>query len=304
MNTITDRAADNIRILAAAMVEKAKSGHPGGAMGGADYANVLFSEFLNFDPEDATWANRDRFFLDPGHMSPMLYATLSLLGKYTMEDLQNFRQWGSITPGHPERDIQRGIENTSGPLGQGHAMAVGAAIAERFLVARFGEWMAHKTYAFISDGGIQEEISQGAGRIAGTLGLSNLIMFYDANNIQLSTKVDEVTHEDTAMKYKAWGWNTITINGNSAEEIRQALKKAQAETQRPTLIIGHTLMGKGAIGENNEDYSNKVSTHGQPLSAAGASIQKTIENLGGNPEHPFTIFPEVLEYYKKVIEEK
>lgn len=304
MNTITDKAADNIRILAAAMVEKAKSGHPGGAMGGADYVNVLFSEFLNFDPEDAAWANRDRFFLDPGHMSPMLYATLSLLGKYSMEDLQNFRQWGSITPGHPERDVQRGIENTSGPLGQGHAMAVGAAIAERFLVARFGEWMAHKTYAFISDGGIQEEISQGAGRIAGTLGLSNLIMFYDANNVQLSTKVDEVTTENTAMKYEAWGWNTITINGNNAEEIRQALKKAQAETQRPTLIIGRTLMGKGALGENNEDYSNKVSTHGQPLSAAGASIEKTIRNLGGDPEHPFTIFPEVQEHYRKVLEEK
>ena len=304
MNTITDKAADNIRILAAAMVEKAKSGHPGGAMGGADYVNVLFSEFLNFDPEDAAWANRDRFFLDPGHMSPMLYATLSLLGKYSMEDLQNFRQWGSITPGHPERDVQRGVENTSGPLGQGHAMAVGAAIAERFLVARFGEWMAHKTYAFISDGGIQEEISQGAGRIAGTLGLSNLIMFYDANNVQLSTKVDEVTTENTAMKYEAWGWNTITINGNNAEEIRQALKKAQAETQRPTLIIGRTLMGKGALGENNEDYSNKVSTHGQPLSAAGASIEKTIRNLGGDPEHPFTIFPEVQEHYRKVLEEK
>ncbi len=304
MNTITDKAADNIRILAAAMVEKAKSGHPGGAMGGADYVNVLFSEFLNFDPEDAAWANRDRFFLDPGHMSPMLYATLSLLGKYSMEDLQNFRQWGSITPGHPERDVQRGVENTSGPLGQGHAMAVGAAIAERFLVARFGKWMAHKTYAFISDGGIQEEISQGAGRIAGTLGLSNLIMFYDANNVQLSTKVDEVTTENTAMKYEAWGWNTITINGNNAEEIRQALKKAQAETQRPTLIIGRTLMGKGALGENNEDYSNKVSTHGQPLSAAGASIEKTIRNLGGDPEHPFTIFPEVQEHYRKVLEEK
>ena len=304
MNTITDRAADNIRILAAAMVEKAKSGHPGGAMGGADFANVLFSEFLNFDPDDAAWANRDRFFLDPGHMSPMLYATLSLIGKYNMEDLQNFRQWGSITPGHPERDVQRGIENTSGPLGQGHAMAVGAAIAERFLVARFGEWMAHKTYAFISAGGIQEEISQGAGRIAGTLGLSNLIMFYDANNIQLSTKVDEVTHEDTAMKYKAWGWNTITINGNNADEIRQAVKKAQAETQRPTLIIGHTLMGKGALGANNEDYSNKVSTHGQPLSAAGASIEKTIENLGGNPQNPFVIFPDVQKYYQQVLEEK
>ncbi len=304
MNTITNRAADNIRILAAAMVEKAKSGHPGGAMGGADYVNVLFSEFLNFDPDDASWANRDRFFLDPGHMSPMLYGMLSLIGKFSMEDLQNFRQWGSVTPGHPERDVQRGIENTSGPLGQGHAMAVGAAIAERFLVARFGEWMAHKTYAFISDGGIQEEISQGAGRIAGTLGLSNLIMFYDSNNIQLSTTVEEVTTENTAAKYEAWGWHVITINGNNAEEIRQALRTANAEKNRPTLIIGHTLMGKGAVGANQEDFSNKVSTHGQPLSAAGASIERTIENLGGNPQNPFMIFSDVQEYYTKVLNEK
>ncbi len=304
MNTITDRAADNIRILAAAMVEKAKSGHPGGAMGGADYVNVLFSEFMNFDPDDAAWANRDRFFLDPGHMSPMLYAVLSLIGKFSMEDLQNFRQWGSVTPGHPERDVQRGIENTSGPLGQGHAMAVGAAIAERFLVARFGEWMAHKTYAFISDGGIQEEISQGAGRIAGTLGLSNLIMFYDANNVQLSTTVEEVTTEDTAAKYKAWGWHVITIKGNDADDIRRALRAAQDEKERPTLIIGRTLMGKGAVGANNEDFSNKVSTHGQPLSAAGASIEKTIENLGGDPQHPFTVFPDVKEHYTKVLEAK
>lgn len=304
MNTTTDRAADNIRILTVAMVEKAKSGHPGGAMGGADYINVLFSEFLNFDPDDAAWANRDRFFLDPGHMSPMLYAVLSLTGKFDMEDLKEFRQWGSVTPGHPERDLQRGIENTSGPLGQGHTMAVGAAIAERFLVARFGEWMAHKTYAFISDGGIQEEISQGAGRIAGTLGLSNLIMFYDANNIQLSTKVDEVTHEDTAKKYEAWGWRVLTINGNDAEEIRSALKTARAETERPVLIIGHTLMGKGLIGPNDEDYSNKVSTHGQPASAAGASVENTIEKLGGDPQHPFRIFPDVAEYYAGMLESK
>lgn len=304
MNTTTNRAADNIRILAASMVEKAKSGHPGGAMGGADFANILYSEFLNFDPDDAEWVNRDRFFLDPGHMSPMLYATLSLIGKFSMEDLKNFRQWGSITPGHPERDVKRGIENTSGPLGQGHVMAIGAAIAERFLVARFGEWMAHKTYAFISDGGIQEEISQGGGRIAGTLGLSNLVMFYDSNNIQLSTKVEDVTHEDTAKKYEAWGWNVLTINGNDAEEIRKALKKAHQETERPTLIIGKTLMGKGAVGANEEDYSNKVSTHGQPLSAAGASIEKTIENLGGDPQNPFSIFPDVQEYYAKVLEEK
>lgn len=304
MNKTINRAADNIRILAASMVEKAKSGHPGGAMGGADFINVLYSEFLNFDPEDRTWENRDRFFLDPGHMSPMLYAVLSLTGAYSMEDLQNFRQWGSITPGHPEVDKKHGIENTSGPLGQGHAMAVGAAIAERFLTARFGEWMAHKTYAFISDGGIQEEISQGAGRIAGTLGLSNLIMFYDANNIQLSTTVEEVTAENTAQKYEAWGWNVITIDGNDADRIREALTAANDEKERPTLIIGKTLMGKGAVGPDGKSFSNKVSTHGQPLTAAGASIEKTIENLGGDPQHPFRIFPEVETYYEKALHQK
>ncbi|MDL2231945.1 transketolase [Porphyromonadaceae bacterium OttesenSCG-928-L07] len=304
MNKTITRAADNIRILSASMVEKAKSGHPGGAMGGADFINILYSEFLNFDPDDMTWENRDRFFLDPGHMSPMLYAMLSLTGNYSMEDLKNFRQWGSITPGHPEVDKARGVENTSGPLGQGHAMAVGNAIAERFLSARFGEWMAHKTYTFISDGGIQEEISQGAGRIAGTLGLSNLIMFYDANNVQLSTTVDEVTNEDTAAKYQAWGWNVITIAGNDADQIRQALKAANEEKERPTLIIGKTLMGKGAMGANGEDFSNKVSTHGQPLSAAGASIEKTIENLGGDPQNPFSIFADVKAHYDQVLDQK
>lgn len=303
-NTIVNKAADNIRILSASMVEKAKSGHPGGAMGGADFINILYSEFLNFDPCDMKWANRDRFFLDPGHMSPMLYSTLSLTGNYSMHDLQNFRQWGSVTPGHPEVDFSRGVENTSGPLGQGHTMAVGAAIAERFLVARFGEWMSHKTYTFISDGGIQEEISQGAGRIAGTLGLSNLIMFYDANNIQLSTKVEEVTTENTAAKYEAWGWNVISIKGNCADEIRAALTAANKETERPTLIIGKTLMGKGALDAKGNSFENKVSTHGQPLGAAGASLAKTIENLGGNPEDAFRILPEVEAYYKDVLKDK
>lgn len=298
-----NRAADNIRVLTAAMVEKAKSGHPGGAMGGADFVNVLFSEFLEYDPDDATWANRDRFFLDPGHMSPMLYSVLSFIGKFTMEEIQNFRQWGSPTPGHPEVNFNRGIENTSGPLGQGHTMAVGAAIAERFLVARFGEWMSHKTYAFISDGGIEEEISQGAGRIAGTLGLNNLIMFYDSNEVQLSTTVKEVTTEDTASKYKAWGWNVIEINGNDAEEISNALKNAKEEKERPTLIIGHTIMGKGAKDKDGNNYEGKVSTHGQPLSKAGADVAKTIESLGGDPTNPFTIFPETKELYKERIEE-
>lgn len=297
--SIEVKAADNIRILAAAMVEKAKSGHPGGAMGGADFVNILYSEFLNYDPSDMTWANRDRFFLDPGHMSPMLYGILSLAGFYSMEDLANFRQWGSVTPGHPEVDMKRGVENTSGPLGQGHVMAVGAAIAERFLVERFGEWMSHKTYTFISDGGIQEEISQGAGRIAGYLGLSNLIMFYDSNDIQLSTSVEEVTGEDTAKKYEAWGWNVVSIDGNDAGAIRSALKAANEEAEKPTLIIGKTIMGKGAVTEDGGNYEGQCSTHGQPLTGAGASFAKTIENLGGDSENPFVIFDDVQEVYTK-----
>lgn len=297
MNCKTNRAADNIRVLAAAMVEKAKSGHPGGAMGGADFVNVLYSEFLNYNPDDLCWPWRDRFFLDPGHMSPMLYSVLALAGNYTMEELAQFRQWGSVTPGHPEVDRKRGVENTSGPLGQGHAMALGAAIAERFLAARFGEWMSHKTYAYISDGGIQEEVSQGVGRIAGHLGLSNLIMYYDSNNIQLSTTVDAVDTEDVAAKYRAWGWNVLSIDGHDPEQIRTALRTAQAETERPTLIIGRTIMGKGAVGKEGESFENKVSTHGQPLTGAGADFEGTVRNLGGDPEKPFTVFPESRELY-------
>ena len=296
-NNKLQRAADNIRILAASMVEKAKSGHPGGAMGGADFINVLYAEFLRYDPENMAYPHRDRLFLDPGHMSPMLYAVLSLAGNYTSEDLQSLRQWGSVTPGHPEVDVLRGVENTSGPLGQGHAMALGAAIAERFMVARFGEWMAHKTYAFISDGAVQEEISQGVGRVAGHLGLANLIMYYDSNNIQLSTKCDEVDTEDIELKYKAWNWNVITVNGQSIDEIRAALKAANAETERPTLIIGKTIMGYGARKADGTSFENQVSTHGQPLTAAGADIAATIKNLGGNPDEPFAVFEESKEVY-------
>ena len=298
-----DSAADNIRVLAASMVEKAKSGHPGGAMGGADFVNVLYSKFLVTDPDDPTWFARDRFFLDPGHMSPMLYAVLALTGKYTMEELQQFRQWGSVTPGHPELDPSRGVENTSGPLGQGHTMAVGAAIAERFFAARFGETWAHKTFAFISDGGIQEEISQGAGRIAGYLGLSNLIMFYDANGVQLSTDVDAVDTEDYAAKYRAWHWHVIEVDGTSATEIADALERAINEKHKPVLIIGHTVMGKGAVTATGENFEGQCSTHGQPLSKSGADITKTIENLGGNPENPWVIREEVKALYANRNEE-
>ena len=294
---VMNRAADNIRVLAASMVEKAKSGHPGGAMGGADFINVLFSEYLVYDPKNPEWEGRDRYFQDPGHMSPMLYAVLALTGKFTMEELSQFRQWGSPTPGHPEVDVRRGIENTSGPLGQGHTYAVGAAIAAKFLKARLGDVMNQTIYAYISDGGIQEEISQGAGRIAGTLGLDNLIMFYDSNNIQLSTTVEEVDAENVAMKYEAWGWKVIHINGNDVNEIRKALDEAKAESKRPTLIIGNTIMGKGARGTEGCSYENKVSTHGQPLSAAGASFEETVKSLGGDPTNPFAVFDDVAELY-------
>ena len=300
---LMNRAADNIRILAASMVEKANSGHPGGAMGGADFINVLYSEFLEYDPENPKWIGRDRFFLDPGHMSPMLYSTLALTGKFTLDELKEFRQWGSPTPGHPEVDVMRGIENTSGPLGQGHAYAVGAAIAAKFLKARFGEVMGQTIYAFISDGGIQEEISQGTGRLAGHLGLDNLIMFYDSNDIQLSTDTNAVTSEDVAKKYEAWHWKVITINGNDPDQIRKALVEAKAEKERPTLIIGKTIMGKGAVTEAGDNFERKCSTHGQPLSASGASYDATIKHLGGDPTNPFQIFSEVKELYAKRAEE-
>ena len=299
---LMNRAADNIRILAASMVEKAKSGHPGGAMGGADFINVLFSEFLVYDPDQPAWSGRDRFFLDPGHMSPMLYSALALQGKFTIEDIKQFRQWGSITPGHPERDIEHGVENSSGPLGQGHAFAAGAAVAEKFLEARLGHTpMQHKIYAYISDGGVQEEISQGVGRIAGTLGLNNLIMFYDSNEIQLSTECNVVDTEDVAMKYKAWGWSVIEIDGNDADEIRKALTVAQKEKERPVLIIGHTVMGKGALQADGSSFEHNVKTHGAPL--GGDAFANTIKHLGGDPENPFVIFPEVEKLYSDRREE-
>ena len=295
---LMNHAADNIRLLAVSMVEKAKSGHPGGAMGGADFINVLFSEFLVFDPDQPTWEGRDRFYLDPGHMSPMLYSALALQGKYTIDDLKTFRQWGTICPGHPERDIIHGIENTSGPLGQGHTYAVGAAIAEKFLEARLGStMMQHKIYAYISDGGVQEEISQGAGRIAGLFKLNNLIMFYDANEIQLSTECDVVMRENTRMKYESWGWNVLEINGNDPDEIRAALILANKEENRPTLIIGHTVMAKGARKEDGSSYERSVKTHGAPL--GGGAYENTVKNLGGDLNDPFVVFDDVKELYEK-----
>lgn len=301
---IDQKAADNIRALAVAMVEKANSGHPGGPMGGSDFMHILYSEFFNFDPSDMTWAFRDRFFMDAGHLSTLMYAQYYLLGNYKKEDVGNFRQWGSITPGHPEVDVKRGIENTSGPLGQGHTMGIGAAIAAKFLQARFGDWMNHKVYGFISDGGVQEEISQGAGRIAGHLGLSNFIMFFDSNDIQLSTSTDEVTTEDTAMKYEAWGWKVVTIDGHNHDEIRKALTDANNEIEKPTLIIGKTIMGKGCVTAEGKMFEGECELHGKPIGATGADYLKTLLNLGANPESPFDIYEDVSDFYQNLLKEK
>ena len=305
MNSIKtmNRAADNIRILAAAMVEKAKSGHPGGAMGGADFINVLYSEYLLFDPKNPTWMGRDRFFLDPGHMSPMLYAELALIGKYTLEEVQQLRQWGSPTPGHPEVCYERGIENSSGPLGQGHTYAVGAAIAAKFLAAKTGNptFQKETIYAYISDGGIQEEISMGAARIAGNLALDNLIMFYDSNDIQLSTETNVVMNEDTAAKYRALQWEVIEINGNDVTQIRSAIEKAKSVKGKPTLIIGKCIMGKGAKKADGTSYEQNCGTHGAPL--GGDAYRNTIKNLGGDPDDPFIIWPEVQEMYNTRMKE-
>ena len=296
-NKVMLHAADNIRILAASAVEKAKSGHPGGAMGGADFINVLYSEYLKYDPKNPAWVGRDRFFLDPGHMAPMLYSQLCLIGKFSLKELQQLRQWGSPTTGHPEFEIARGIENTSGPLGQGHVFAIGAAIAAKFLAAHTGNPTFEKEtiYAYISDGGIQEEISQGGARIAGTLGLDNLIMFYDSNDIQLSTETKDVMNEDTAAKYRALGWEVIEICGNDVDQIRQALDAAKKVEGKPTLIIGKCVMGKGALKADGTSYEANCKTHGAPL--GGDAYINTIKHLGGNPENPFVIFDDVKEMY-------
>ena len=292
-----NKAADNIRILSAAMVENAHSGHPGGAMGGADFINVLFSECLVYDPKNPRWATRDRFYLDPGHMSAMLYSQLALTGKYTIDELKEFRKWGSVTPGHPELCVERGIENSSGPLGQGHCYAVGAAIAAKFLGDHLGNksFYKEKIYTYISDGGIQEEISQGAGRVAGFLKLSNLVMFYDSNDIQLSTECGAVSDENTAMKYRAWNWNVITIDGNDVEQIRTALDKAVAEQERPTLIIGKCVMGKGCRDAQNNNLERSTKTHGAPLGQE--AFENTVRNLGGDPANAFVIYDDVQKMY-------
>jgi transketolase len=285
------------------MVQKAKSGHPGGAMGSTEFFSVLFKEFLKFNPKDPYWRARDRFFMDPGHMSPAFYSALCFTKRLTTEDLKEFRQLGSRTPGHPDLDILRGVENTSGPLGLGHGLALGCAIAERVLVNRFGKLFEHKTISLLSDGTIQEEIAYGVGRIAGHLKLSNLIFYFDSNRIQLSSPTDEVISHSIAAQYESWGWRVYSIDGHNADELRKAFSNAYSETDKPVLIIGNSIMGKGIKDAENNAFENEVSTHGQPIDAAGASTAQTITSLGGDPENPFVVWPDVEEAFSQRLEE-
>ena len=229
----------------------------------------------------------------------VLYSQLCLAGKFTLDELANLRQWDAPTTGHPELNVARGIENTSGPLGQGHVLAIGAAIAAKFLAAHTGNptFERETIYAYISDGGIEEEISQGGARIASILGLDNLIVFYDSNDIQLSTTTDVVMNEDTAAKYRAFGWEVIEINGNDVEQIRRALDTAKQVKGKPTMIIGKCIMGKGARKADGSSYENDCKTHGAPL--GGDAFVNTVKNLGGDPENPFAIFDDVKELYAK-----
>jgi transketolase len=285
------------------MVQKANSGHPGGSMGAAEFFSVLYGEFLKFNPQNPYWCVRDRFFMDPGHMSAVFYSALCFIKKLTLQDLKDFRQLGSHTPGHPDLNIELGIENTSGPLGLGHAVALGSAIAERILVNRFGKLFEHKTICLLSDGTVQEEVAYGVGRMAGHLKISNFICYFDSNGIQLSSPTGEVVSHNVAAQYESWGWRVYSIDGHDADALRKALANAYAETEKPVLIIGNTIMGKGIKDAENNAFENQVSTHGQAINAAGASTSQTIKSLGGDPENPFVIWPDVEEAFNIRLDE-
>ena len=277
------------------MVRKANSGHSGGPMSSADFAHILFTEYLNFNPDDPEWFNRDRFVLSAGHESALLYAMLIQIGWLDMKDIQSFRQLHSRTPGHPEVEIP-GVEATTGPLGQGFGMAVGMATAESILRGQFTELVdnadalvGHYTYVLASDGDFQEPITLGAGSMAGHWGLSRLIVYYDSNNAQISGKVDRSDSTNYALVFEGFGWHVQEIDGHNHDQIREAIEKAQV-VDRPSLIIGTTLMAQGSATMEGDHE-----THGAPLPQEG--IDATKEKLG-LPEEKFYLPKVVVDYFQ------
>ncbi len=266
------KMATAVRVLAADMIEKAKSGHPGAALGMADIATVLYAKFLKFNPNCPHWFNRDRIVFSNGHASALIYSILHLTGypKMTMDELKRFRQLGSLTPGHPELYID-GVDFAAGPLGQGIGGAVGMALAERMLNAEFGdELVNHKTYCFVGDGCLMEGISEEAISLAGVLNLKNLIVLWDDNTITIDGHTDIATKTDMKMRFEANGWQVLKCDGHSYHSIKKALKKAQ-KAKKPTMIDCKTIIGYGA-----GDVANTPKVHGSPLGEAMTTFKKNM----------------------------
>lgn len=295
MSALTDMdqlAVNTIKGLVMDATRKADSGHPGGAMSSADFAYVLYKEFLRFNPDDAQWFNRDRFVLSAGHESMLLYSLLTFCGWLSTEDLQHFRQWKSRTPGHPEHGMTPGVEATTGPLGQGFSMAVGMAVAESMLRARLGEDICeHYTYALASDGDLQEPVCLGSASLAGHWGLGKLIVFYDSNKIQLSGPTSRSDCTDYRKVFEGFCWQVIDVDGHDRDAIRKAIRDAQAEKDRPTLIIGHTIICHGAATKEGD-----FNTHGAPLPAEEIAASK--RKMGLPEDKAFHIAPEALEHFR------
>lgn len=302
MGDVAQRSVNTIRFLAADAVEKAASGHPGMPMGAAAMAYVLWTRHLRHNPRDPGWWDRDRFVLSAGHGSMLLYALLYLTGyeDVTLEEIQRFRQWGSKTPGHPENFVTRGVETTTGPLGQGFANGVGMAIAERFLAARFNRpgfpLFDHYTYGIVSDGDLMEGISHEAASLAGHLGLGKLIYLYDDNGISIDGPTRLAFTEDVYRRFEAYGWHVERVeDGNDLEAIDAALRRARAEADRPSLIGVRTTIGYGAPGK-----AGTASAHGEPLGAE--ELRRAKQALGWPEEPPFYVPEDVLAHMRSAIE--
>ncbi len=299
MNKIDQLCINSIRILSAEAVEKAKSGHPGLPMGSAPMAYTLWAKILKHNPRNPSWADRDRFVLSAGHGSMMLYSLLHLFGYgLTMEDLKNFRQWGSRTPGHPEYGHTTGVEVTTGPLGQGIANAVGMAMAEAHLAAKFNrpgyEIVNHYTYALCGDGCLMEGISGEASSLAGTLKLGKLILLYDSNSISIEGSTDIAFTEDVGKRYEAYGWQVLRVeDGNDTDAIEAALKEARQETGKPSMIIVRTVIGYGAPAKQGT-----AAAHGAPLGAE--NVQAAKEFLHYYPDKSFYVPDEIREHMKEL----
>ena len=297
---LEELCVNTIRFLSVDAVEKAKSGHPGTPMGMADMAFVLWTEFLRHDPLEPRWQNRDRFILSAGHASMLVYSLLHLTGypDMTLDELTRFRQWGSKTAGHPEYGHATGIEVTTGPLGQGFAHGIGMALAAKMLAARFhtGEDpfrpVDHYVYAICSDGDLMEGISSEAASIAGHLGLGNLIYFYDDNNISIEGETRLAFSEEVKKRFEGFGWHVLTIDGHDRAAIRKAIRRAQKETARPTLIAAKTVIGWGS-----PKFHGTARAHGEPLGAD--EVKATKEALGWPQEPTFLVPPEVRDEFTR-----